>query len=543
MINTASKDDISDNTSITTIFKIPVFVLTAYTLITALLFMFLYEHGLNRMVNSWFEQEEYSHGLLIPVISLFLMWQKKDILEKIEFKGSSAGIFLVLFGVFLIFLGEVSAITIFIQYGFVVTISGLALSYMGLAAFKQIAVPFALLFFMIPLPAVIFQGLSQYLQLISTQIGVFVIRLFEISVYVEGNVIDLGVYKLQVVDACSGLRYLFPLMTLGFIAAYFYKVANWKRVVVFLSSIPITIFMNSFRIGVIGITVEYWGIEMAEGFLHDFEGWIIFMTCTGLLVIEMWLLVHFGKENKPLLEVFGLELPAESPKDATVNIRPLPKQMIIAIMIIIVSIIASYLSPEKKDLIVERGQFDVFPKIIGEWNSSKNPRQFLESSIIGALKFDDYILRAYTNNQRNMVNLYIAYYASQSKGASIHSPRACLPAGGWQVREFADAYVNGVEITDGGTLRVNRVLIQMGEEKQLVYYWFPQRGRNITNEYLLKWYVFWDSLTMNRSDGALIRVTTRLGAGESISSADERIINFINTIDPVLDKYIPVTIK
>ena len=127
---------------------------------------------------------------------------------------------------------------------------------------------------MIPLPEFVLANLSTRLQLLSSQLGVAFIRLFDISVFVEGNVIDLGGYKLQVAEACSGLRYLFPLMTLGFLMACFYKGARWKRVVLFLSSIPITVLMNSIRIGIIGVTVERWGIRMAEGFLHDFRaGW------------------------------------------------------------------------------------------------------------------------------------------------------------------------------------------------------------------------------------------------------------------------------
>ena len=151
-----------------------------------------------------------------------------------------------------------------------------------------------MLFFTIPLPKFLYNNLSSQLQLISSEIGVWFIRLFDISVYLEGNVIDLGNYKLQVVEACSGLRYLFPLMTLGFIAAYFFKGAFWKRAIIFLSSIPITVLMNSLRIGMIGVTVEYWGVAAAEGLLHDFEGWVVFMACTAVLVLEMWVLAHVG---------------------------------------------------------------------------------------------------------------------------------------------------------------------------------------------------------------------------------------------------------
>src|SRR6201999_3169631 len=106
-----------------------------------------------------------------------------------------------------------------------------------------------------------------------------------ISVLLEGNVIDLGSYQLEVAEARSGLRYLFPLMTLGFILAYLFRGPLWKRIAIFLATIPITVVMNSLRIGFIGITVDRWGRAMAEGALHDFEGWVVFMFSTATLIL------------------------------------------------------------------------------------------------------------------------------------------------------------------------------------------------------------------------------------------------------------------
>ena len=205
---------------------------------------------------------------------------------------------LIILGGLLFFLGAVATTHTLSQYGLVVTILGVALALLGWKAFKIVMVPLAVLFFMVPLPPFIYNTLSTKLQLISSEIGVAVIRLFGISVYLEGNVIDLGSYKLQVVEACSGLRYLFPLVSLSFIAAYIYKGAFWKKAIIFLSSMPITVLMNSFRIGVIGVLVEYGGPEQAEGFLHDFEGWIVFMACIAILVLEMALLAKIGSDKK-----------------------------------------------------------------------------------------------------------------------------------------------------------------------------------------------------------------------------------------------------
>ena len=143
------------------------------------------------------------------------------------------------------------------QYGAVFAIYGVVLAGVGLRVFRRLWAPLFILLLMVPLPDFLLNNLSAKMQLISSAIGVWFMRLFGVSVYLEGNVIDLGGYQLQVAEACDGLRYLFPLMTLGFIMAYFFKVALWKRVLIFLSSIPITILMNSLRVGTIGIMVEH----------------------------------------------------------------------------------------------------------------------------------------------------------------------------------------------------------------------------------------------------------------------------------------------
>jgi len=215
--------------------------------VSAALVVYAFAVPLQAMVHKWDTSEEYGYGYLIPVITAFLIWQRKNALAEIEYQPSILGLILVVFGGMLFFLGEIATTHALSQYGFIVALMGIALAILGWQAFKIIWVPMALLVFMVPFPSFIYNNLSSELQLVSSQIGVAVIRLFGISVYLEGNVIDLGSYKLQVVEACSGLRYLFPLASLSFIAAYIYKGAFWKKAIIFLSSAPITVLMNSFR--------------------------------------------------------------------------------------------------------------------------------------------------------------------------------------------------------------------------------------------------------------------------------------------------------
>ena len=507
----------------------------ATLLVLAALLLFTFYEGIHQLVSIWDSREEYSYGYLIPVITLFLIWQKRPQLEQVPFTGSWLGIAVMILGLGLLVLGNLSTLFLIVQYGFLVVLVGVALAFMGWHAFKIIAVPLTLLLFMIPLPQFFLQEISNQLQLISSQLGVLVIRLFGISVFLEGNVIDLGTYKLQVVEACSGLRYLFPLMTLGFIVAYFFHAAFWKRAIVFLSTIPITILMNSFRIGVIGVLVEYWGVSMAEGFLHDFEGWVVFMACTGVLIAEVWLLSRLGGDRRPLREVFGVEFPAPTPAGTQIKPRLVPLQLRIAIVIILLGAATSYSLPQRVELMPERQDFSTFPMTMGNWQGKGGK---LESIYLDALKLDDYILADFNNPSGQLVNLYVAYYASQRKGQSAHSPRTCIPGGGWQITSLDRYPVNGATIA-GQALVVNRSVIQMGEHKQLVYYWFQQRGRIITNEYLVKWYLFWDALMRNRTDGGLVRLVTEVRPGEDITGADQRLTDFAKAVSLPLKAYIP----
>lgn len=496
---------------------------------------FIFFEGLTELERIWELKEEYSYGYMIPFISLFLIWQRKDLLERISFNGSWAGFALVVLGFALFMMGNLSTLFLIVQYSFLVVVLGLALAFCGWSGFKIIAVPLLFLAFMIPLPAFFLTEISTRLQFISSEIGVWVIRLFGISVFLEGNVIDLGSLKLQVVEACSGLRYLFPLMTLGFMAAYFFKAAFWKRAIVFLSTIPITVLMNSFRIGLIGVTVEYWGKGMAEGILHDFEGWAVFMACTAVLVAEMWVLSRIGKGRLPLREAFGLELPALTPKDAEIRPRVLPKPYLAALGVVVAVAVATLVMPERVELQPKRKDFMEFPLELGKW---KGRGDHLEQIYLDELKLDDYLLVDFADEQGRPVNFYMAYYASQRKGESAHSPRTCVPGGGWEMFGLAPYKVAGITV-NGQPLTVNRAVIQRGEQKQMMYYWFQQRGRVLTNEYLVKWMIFWDALTRNRTDGALIRVVVPVAPGEDVAETEQRLQGFLREATGQLSNFVP----
>lgn len=501
-----------------------------FVFIATVLLITAYWEGLSHLVVRWDEQEEYSHGYMIPMITLYFAWLKKDEILQSEFSSSWLGLFIVIPALVIFLIGEVSALYILIHYSFIAILFGIALSLMGWPAVKPVLVPLFLLVFAIPIPYFLEASLSANLQLLSSKLGVAFIRWCSIPVYLEGNVIDLGQFKLQVVEACSGLRYLFPLMSLGFICAYMFDVALWKRAIVFLSTIPITILMNSFRIGVIGVLVDNWGIDMAEGFLHDFEGWIVFMACMGLLFIEMLILTKIGnKDSRPLSEVFGLSYSENIEKgDSDSLVRQLSYPLIAIILLLIISVGIVTSIDKREELIPARKTFPEFPDKLGDWTGTQSN---LEVEVINVIQVSDYILSDYSKPNSIPVNFYVAYYESQRKGVSPHSPRVCIPGGGWQISD-----ISRIKVSD---LPANRIVIKKGESTQLVYYWFQQRGRRIANEYFMKWYLFKDALLLNRTDGALVRITTPVGSLETLKDADNRLANFAQLLPPILPEYIP----
>jgi EpsI family protein len=162
----------------------------------------------------------------------------------------------------------------------------------------------------------------------------------------------------------------------------------------------------------------------------------------------------------------------------------------------------------------------------------------LERIYIDQLKLDDYLLADYVNDSNRHINLYMAYYDSQRKGEAVHSPRSCLPGGGWQMRDFDQRELPTVRV-GGRPLRVNRTVIELGGQRELVYYWFQQRGRVIDNEFAVKWYLFWDAVTRHRTDGALVRIIDSVPPGGDVAAADRAITDFAALVVPKLPDFVP----
>jgi EpsI family protein len=273
------------------------------------------------------------------------------------------------------------------------------------------------------------------------------------------------------------------------------------------------------------------GPAAAEGFFHDFSGWLIFMSSMALLLAFGWLLKRIAPEGDigPSLRPGD-----EDPEADHRAYRVAGPGIRLAVPVVLVGLSVVLAQQIKfREKVPMKQAFTSFPERVAEW---RGVRREMEKVYLDELLPTDYVLMDYSDGRGGLINLYSVYYASQSKGDSTHSPDNCLPGDGWI---FEDSGRVNVAIDAGRSVDVNRAVIEKSGRRQVVYYWFLQRGRVLHYISELKVYAFWDALTMKRTDGALVRVSVPVSERESVAEADSRLRRFIGEIVPVLDRFIP----
>lgn len=499
--------------------------------------------GIYYSTYSWLIQydwprEDYSYCYMMAPIVLYLIWEKKRELAVEASTPSWGGLFLLIPGICLFWVGDLAGELYSLYLSSWLVAVGILWMLIGWRKLKVIAFPLFMGLTLFPLPHFLNTKLTFGLKLISSKLGVLMLHLYGMSAYREGNVIDLGFTQLQVVDACSGLRYLFPLVIMGILLAYFYRASIWKRLLLVLSAIPLSIVINSLRIALTGMIYSHWGAKMAEGFFHGFSGWLIFMFSFAVLLSEIWVLrritprpgeAFFGRnETKPAIaDNVKLFAPNKGWKALFA-----PPQFVVAAVLLLLTMVVSA-AVEFREKVPAGKPFGQFPLTVGTWEGT---RQYMEQKFITSLDLSDYTMIDFKSDGKH-VDFYIAYYQSQRKGESIHSPETCLPGSGW---EFKQAGKARVPLEDSErSIPVNRAFMEMSGQRQLAYFWFPARGRVLTNAYEMKLYTFWDALTRQRTDGALVRLITPVYANEHLEEAEARLQEFTKEIVPILDEYIP----
>jgi exosortase len=259
-------------------------IVTGFVLIA--LAITVYARILYYMVLHWKIVPDYSHGFLVAPLAVFFAYERKRALQRADIQGSWIGLVPLGLGVAALSIGRLGVELTAMRVGFVLTLIGLVLLLFGREVFRILAFPLFFLFLMVPLPQSLVNVIAFPLQLIAAKGAVSGLHLLGIPALIEGNIIHLASAQLFVAEACSGLRSLMALLTLGVVFAKFFRQDNFERVVLVVSTIPIAILVNSLRVALTGVLTHWYGNDAATGFIHEFQGIITFTVAFLLLLLE-----------------------------------------------------------------------------------------------------------------------------------------------------------------------------------------------------------------------------------------------------------------
>lgn len=508
-----------------------------WLLFATLAALVFFQEGFNALLVAW-QLPEYSHGPLIPVLSLLLfLRQLKTIpvsLSPVTDRGP--GIAVLIFAVILGLLGKLSQIHEVVAYAIILWIGALLLISWGWQQGRHFWPPVLHLVYMLPLPDVIYYKISTSLQVFSSELGVWMLQLLSVPVFLEGNIIDLGVYKLHVAEACSGLRYLFPIMSFSYVFAVLFKGSVWHKAVLLLAAVPITIAMNAVRIAFAGWLVNYVGLEYLEGFTHFFEGWIIFMICVVLLFLLAWAMLRFSGSRMGLVDALDLDTSGWAAQAKRIRLIAPSRALIFSALLLGAGAMAWEVRPQPATSFVDREPFSVFPSRLAAWKGGIP--EALAPDVELALEADDYLSVLFSNPAEPApVQLFAAWYNDQTQGGT-HSPEVCLPGAGWEIASLARIDI-APQMGFAAPYNLNRAVIQKEQTRMLVYYWFEQHGRHVAWDFAAKIYLLLDSVTIGRTDGALVRLTTPILADETEADAEARLQDMFRETVQVLPRFVP----
>jgi exosortase D (VPLPA-CTERM-specific) len=500
----------------------------AWVCALTIVFIAAYWVPLRGIVNTWATNDDYSYGYLIPVVSAYLFWDMRHRLNGLTFKPAWTILPLLLLLVALSLYGilgssgNIARPAVPIVYILLITFC------FGFQAVKRFALPLGFLVFIIPLPAFLDRTVSVFLKSISSKLGGYLIQLSGLSVHVSGNIIDLGVTQLQVVDACSGLRFVFPLMALGVIHAYFFEKVMWKRVVCVLATVPIAIATNVLRIGITGILTHFYGPELAQGFFHDFSGWAIFMVAFVFLFV---------------LSRFFKLFPGDGAKHAEASIATTPpvvrKRRIIpalATAFILLAITGSLsLTTGALPPITLEGGIASFPLRIDDWQGQAQP---IDPVIIEASGAEEAFQAFYRNSHDEGVSLYIGYRGSSfmENENFFHSPTVCLPSSGWRSLDQSVHRIEGVE--NFGALTATKMIVEQMGVQQLVYFWFQTKDRATHDKNINRFHLALHALKRDNTHDLFIRTITPIKSGESLRDAENRMDGFVRDMTSAMHDFL-----
>ena len=494
-----------------------------------------------KLIADWSHDENYSHGFLMVPLAAYVVWRQRDELASIPARPSALGLALTLGSLLLLLAGQLGAELFLTRIALLGSLAGVIVFLWGFRHLRALAFALFLLLLAIPIPAIIFNQITFPLQLLASRFGEASIAACQIPVLREGNVIVLADTTLEVAEACSGIRSLVSLVALAAIWGYLSGSPLWLRWLLVVAAVPIAIFANGIRVAGTGIAAHLFGAEAAQGFFHTFSGWLVFLVAGALLLVvhrvAVWLkpAAPAAADGGPAPAVPHGISPATRDSESGLLRRAVIAAVCIGVMA------AGLRLAARTEVTPLRESLAGLPMQIGPWIGRDNAP--FSKEVLDVLRVDEYLNRTYSASPGQVVGLYVGYYASQRQGQTMHSPMNCMPGSGWEPLGRARVKVE-MQGSRESTLRVaeiNRVVVQKGLDRMLVFYWYQAHGRVIASEYWGKIYTVVDAIRLNRSDGSMVRIIVPVDSRKpnDEEAAAQAALDFARELFPVLGRYLP----
>lgn len=502
-------------------------------------YLFLFWDVLVKLVRDWRADENYSHGFLVVPLAGYIVWRNREELARIPIRPWKIGFALIFVSLLTLAAGLIGAELFLTRVALLGVLAGTVLFVLGPAHLKAMQFPLLLLALAIPIPAIIFNQITFPLQLLASRFGELAISTCRIPVLREGNVITLATTTLEVAEACSGIRSLVSLVTLALVWGYLTDSPTWLRWLLAICSVPIAIFANGIRVAGTGIAAHFIGPEAAQGFLHTFSGWMVFIVAGALMLAVDRLARWLGSRVSGRLASSDAHLAGRI--EATSAQMGQSRAPVTRSLLVFGCLVATALSLgalTSTEEVVLSQSLSSLPLRVGPWEGRDAAP--LAPDILATLRVDEYVNRGYRAPGRPHLSLYVGYYHSQRQGQTMHSPLNCMPGSGWQpmLRTRIGITAPAAIGAASGRVDVNRMIIQKGLDRQLVLYWYQSHGRIVASEYWQKIYTVVDAMRHNRSDGSLVRVIVPVASeGAAAEQAAERTaLEFVDLVLPLLSE-------
>jgi exosortase D (VPLPA-CTERM-specific) len=464
----------------------------------------LYAPVLAGMARKWWIDKNSSHGFLVPVIVAALVWQRRQAAMSRR-RAWTPGLGVLGFGLLLYPLGLVSGVEFVPAVSFVTVLGGLMLCLLGPQASRELAFPYAFMWFMVPWPDTLVEFVSFPMQLFSARFATMVVGLVGVPVSCDGVDIHLRNYTFSVGVPCSGMRSLVALLALSAVTAYLMSGPRWKRGALFLAGLPLAVLANVARIACILLIATFWGAEVAEGFFHGFSGVVVFLFATlGLMATGRALGLRFAA-----LPHAGEAALIEQPSTAA---HPLPVARALfapfALIGVTAFLVVAWHVTDRPRPVAEV-DLSAVPMQIGGWHAKDlGPLDRVSADM---LQPDAFMDRVYVRSGYP-IDVTVVYGHAKN---TFHSPGFCLLGGGWNITSKSK---RSLDAGGGAKVLANEFALQRQDDRRVVFYWFASYGEATPSWVTFQYRLLRNRLLSRSTSGALVRITVPVGESEDAAS-------------------------